>query len=87
MNKIINLFYSLIMILFFFNIFNYYFSDKNIKKTYINRLDINKILENKILNLPVLNNDTNNVIEFNSTFNEEIKKNEKRSFWDLLKSK
>ena len=30
--------------------------------------------------------DTNNVIEFNSSFSDEIKDNKKRSFWDLLKT-
>ena len=34
-----------------------------------------------------LKNDTNNVIEFNSSFSEEIKANQKRNFWNLLKIK
>ena len=36
-------------------------------------------------NLPILDNDTNNVIEFNSGYNMDNKK--KRSFWNLLNKK
>ena len=52
-----------------------------------NRLNIDEIIKKKISKLPVLNNDTNNVIEFNLSFSDEIKNNEPRSFWNLLKSK
>ena len=41
----------------------------------------------KTANLTVLPNDTNNVIEFNSGFNLNKKKKEKRSFWKLIKIK
>ena len=46
-----------------------------------------KIVRQKIQNLPILANDTNNVIEFNDTFDEEIKNDKKRNFWDLLKNR
>jgi len=59
----------------------------NIKKINLNRINIEKILKNKVLNLPILENDTNNVITFNSKFTEEIKDDEPRSFWNLLKFK
>ena len=87
MSKILNLFLLSIIVIFFYNIFFYYFSNKNIKTINLNRINIDKILNNKISNLPVLKNDTNDVIEFNSTFSEEISNNESRSFWNLLKSK
>ena len=87
MNKIINLIFLIIIILFFFNICAYYLSNKNIKNINLNRSSIEEIVQNKIPNLPVLKNDTNDIIEFNSSFSEEIKNNEPRSFWDLLKSK
>ena len=51
----------------------------------LNRSNIEEIINNKISNIPILENDTNNVIEFNSSFSQEIKDNKKRSFWDLLK--
>ena len=68
MYKIINLFFVVLIFLFFFNIYNYYSSNKNIKSINLKRLNIEEILKNKTLNLPVLKNDTNNVIEFNSSF-------------------
>ena len=45
---------------------------------------INELSE-KINNLPILDNDTNNVIEFNDSFDDEINNNKKRNFWDLFK--
>ena len=87
MYKITNLFFVIFILLFFFNIYNYYSSNKNIKNINLKRLNIEKILKNKTSSLPVLENDTNNIIEFNSSFSDEIKSNEQRNFWDLLKIK
>ena len=87
MYKIINLFFAILILLFFFNIYNYYSSNKNIKKINLTRSNIEEILKEKTLNLTVLENDTNNVIEFNSSFSEEIESNDKRNFWNLLKIK
>ena len=86
MNKVINLFFLIVVIGYFYAIFGYYSSNKNIKSINLNRSNIDKILKNKISNLHVLENDTNNIIEFNSSFSEEIKSSQPRSFWDLLKS-
>ena len=85
MYKIVNLLFIIIIFLFFFNIYNYYSSNKNIKNINLNRSNIEKIVKTKISNIPILKNDTNNVIEFNSSFPEEIKDNKKRNFWNLLK--
>ena len=85
MYKIINLFFLIIIFLFFLNIYKYYSSNKNIKNTNLNRSNIEEILKTKISNIPILENDTSNVIEFNSSFSEEIKDNKSRSFWNLLK--
>jgi capsular polysaccharide biosynthesis protein len=85
MNKIVNFFLLIIIITFLFSIFTYYSSNKNIKNIYQNRSNIDIIINNKISNLPVLKSDTHNIIEFNSSFSEEIKTNEPRSFWNLLK--
>ena len=85
MYKLINLFFLIIIFLFFFNIYKYYSSNKNIKNINLNRLNIEEIIKTKISKVPILENDTNNVIEFNSSFSEEIQDNKKRNFWDLLK--
>ena len=87
MLKIVNLLLVIIISLFFFNVFSYYSSNKNIKDINLKRLNIEEILKDKTSNLIVLDNDTNNVIEFNSSFSEEIKGNEQRNFWNLLKIK
>ena len=87
MYKIINFLFLMIIFLFFFSIYNYYSSNKNIKNINLKRLNIEEILKNKTLNLPVLKNDTNNVIEFNSSFSDDIKSDEQRNFWNLLKIK
>ena len=87
MFKIFNLFVLILIILFFYNVYSYYSSDKNIKKISLNRSNIEKILSEQVQNLLILENDTNNILEFNSSFSEEIKNNEPRSFWNLLKSK
>ena len=85
MYKIINLFLIIFIILFFFNTFKYYSSNKNIKNINLNRSNIEGIIKKKIANIPILENDTNSVIEFNSTFFDETQDKKKRNFWDLLK--
>mgnify|MGYP006252802049 CR=1 FL=1 len=62
-----------ITFLFFYLIFTKYTSNENIKKINLNRLNIEKKFEEKYSELPKLENDTNNVIEFNSGFNTENK--------------
>ena len=87
MYKIFNIVMISIFIFFIFFIFQYYFSNKNINSNKYNRSNINEILEEKIVDLPILLNDTNNVIEFNDSFENVIKNEKKRSFWNLLKIK
>ena len=86
MNKIMNIFLFIIILIFFLSSYNFYSSNINIDAKEFNRLNINKIIETKITNLPLLNSDTNNVIEFNDGYSNEIKNNKSRSFWNLLKS-
>ena len=86
MTKLINLFLFLMVIIFFFITFNFYSSKKNIEAKHFNRNNIDEIINKKIKDLPVLKNDTNNVIEFNDGFSEEINNEKPRSFWNLLKS-
>ena len=87
MYKIVNLLIVTIITLFFFNIYKYYSSNLNIKNVNLNRSNIEEILKDKILDIPILLNDTNNVIEFNSSFSVEIKDDKPRSIWKFLKFK
>jgi len=86
MQKIISIFFLILIIIFFGSIFKYYSSNKNIKNKEFNRNNIDQLLNDKISNLPILKNDTDNVIEFNDGFSNEIKNDKPRSFWNLLKS-
>ncbi len=85
MYRIVNFFLFGLIILFFLSIFKYYSSNKNIKSININRSNIEAIIRTKSSNLPVLKDDTSNVIEFNSSYSDEIKDNKPRSFWNLFK--
>ena len=86
MIKVINSFLVILVLIFFFTIYKYYSSNKNIEKKNFNRNNIDKIINTKISNLPILESDTLNVIEFNDGFSNEIKNDKSRSFWNLLKS-
>ena len=81
-----NIFLFIIILIFFLSTYKFYSSNINIDAKEFNRLNINKIIDTKITNLPTLNNDTNNVIEFNDGYSNEIKNDKPRSFWNLLKS-
>ncbi len=83
--KALNTIMILLIITFLFSIFKYYSSNKNMNKKNYNRQNIEEIIKDKISNLPILLNDTNNVIEFNNSIEDNIKE-KKRSFWDLIKN-
>tara|TARA_B100001063_G_C16758114_1_gene554330 strand:+ start:393 stop:656 length:264 start_codon:yes stop_codon:yes gene_type:complete len=85
MNKIINILLFFLTLTFFLSIYSYYSSNKNIDAKKFNRINIDQIINAKISNLPILNNDTSNVIKFNDGYNNEIKNDKPRSFWNLLK--
>ena len=78
---------SLLVIFFIYKIFSFYSSNKNISFKNYNRSNIDLILKEKIKDLPSLANDTNNIIEFNDSFDEEVNSDKKRSFWELLNKK
>ena len=84
--KIFNLFFFVIIILFFFNVFQFYSSNQNIKNINLNRLNNHETLKKKLSNIPILESDTDEIIEFNASFSDEIKNDEPRNFWNLLKS-
>ena len=85
MAKMINIFFLLLVFAFFFTIYKFYSSEKNIDVKDFNRNNIDEIINSKILNLPILENDTNSAIIFNDGFSNEIKDDKPRSFWNLLK--
>ena len=85
MNKVINLFFLLLILIFFSVTCKYYISSKNIELKKLNRKNIEEIINTKISNLPILKNDTDNVIEFNDGFLENNKDDNSRSFWNLIK--
>tara|TARA_Y100000996_G_C22284041_1_gene545239 strand:+ start:405 stop:665 length:261 start_codon:yes stop_codon:yes gene_type:complete len=79
-------FLLLALILFFFmTTYNYYISEKNIDTVKSNRKNQEINVLRNISNLPVLLNDTDDVIEFNSGFNNSNEQKFKRSFWELFK--
>ena len=87
MNKIVNLIFLIIIVIFFFSIIKHYSSSYNIKKMNSNRINIEKNIKEKIFKLPILKNDTDKVVEFNSSYSDEIENDKPRNFWDLLKVK
>ena len=83
-NKVFSILQFLLIIFFIFYINYYYFSDTNIDKIYKNRINLSLNLSKNTDELPFLNNDTNNVIEYQN-IDESMEKIKKRSFWNLLK--
>jgi hypothetical protein len=86
MYKLLNIFLLILILIFIWSTFKFYSSKKNFNNKDFNRNNIEKIINKKISNLPILENDTNNVIEFNNSISNEINKDKTRSFWNLLKS-
>ncbi len=85
MKNILNILHIIVITTFFFTVYKYYSSNKNIEaKNYI-RNNIDEIINKKITNLPILENDTDNIIEFNDGFSNKTKSQKSRSFWNLLK--
>jgi predicted PurR-regulated permease PerM len=74
----------LFLFFFIFFIFSTYISEENQKKINLNRKNIYSQIENSLENLPILKNDTQDVIKFNSGYENDNKKI-KRKFWDLFK--
>ena len=87
MQKVLNIFFTILIFIFFFTIYNNYSSKKNVELKKFNQVNINKIIQEKVSNLPVLANDTDNVIEFNNSLTNNHTNDKPRGFWNLLKSK
>ena len=84
LNKILTIIQFFVIFLFLILIIFYYFSDGNIEKINKNRVNLSSQIFQSLDQLPLLNNDTNNVIEYQNN-NTNMDKIKKRSFWDLLK--
>ena len=82
--EIYKVIYFIIILLFVYLLFAIYFSEENIKKIKKNRVNIENSFKEYLSNLPILENDTNDVIIYNSSEFLE-KKIKKRKFWELLK--
>ncbi len=87
MNKsIFKSLYFLIILVFLIFIFISYFSDENVKKILKNRYSTSTSINNAMNNLPILENNTNNIIEYNHESSDDNKV-KKRFFWNLLNNK
>ena len=87
MKNVLNLFFILLVLIFFWSTYDYYSSNKNIKVKEFNHKNIDEIINKNISNIPILKNDTKNVIEFNNSITSKTNIDKPRNFWDLLKSK
>lgn len=85
LNNIIKFLICILVSSFFIMIFNYYFSEKYLKKINFNRNNLEMKILSEISDLPVLQNDTNNIIKFNSGFDNLNNQKSKRNFWELFK--
>ena len=76
----------IIILIFAFIFFTYatYMSQNNQVKIKTNRANTYLKIKESLTTLPLLRNDTMNVIEFNSGYNDDSKKI-KRNFWKLFK--
>ena len=82
--EIYKVIYFIIILIFVYLLFAIYFSEENIKKIKKNRVNIENSFKDYLSNLPILENDTNDVIIYNSSEFLE-KKIKKRKFEELLK--
>ena len=80
----LSIFVIFFIFLFFFNVFKKYTSDAHKKKINLNRMTIESQLRENLNDIKILNNDTNNVIEFNTGYNSQINLKTKRKFWELF---
>ncbi len=85
MSKIIDIILISLTIFFIFIIYKYYSSHKDNNIKIYDRSNVEQILKEKNIHLPILSNDTDNVIEFNNSLEDQLNDKKKRSFWELLK--
>ena len=64
----------LAIFVFFFFVIQVYLSDENKKQINVNRVNIDKFIKDNISNLPLIENDTKEIIEFNTGFTNKPEK-------------
>ena len=84
-SNIVKLLAFIIFLLFFTLVFNYYFSEKNLNRVINQRENMQTKMIKNTSDLPILRNNTKDVIEFNSGFENKDNERLKRSFWELFK--
>ena len=84
MIRVLNIIIIILLTIFFYKVFSFYSSLNNKDLISKNRENIDNIIDSKIQDIPFFKNDTNNVIEFNSGYNQNDDGNKKR-FWNLFK--
>ena len=66
-------------------IYNHYFSINNLELIKKNRKEVQNENYKLDRDLPILTNDTSNIVEFHTGFDDPSKKSFKRNFWELFK--
>ena len=84
MVKVFNIIIVIFITIFFYKVFSFYNSFNNKDLISKNRENIGNLIDDKIKDIPFFENDTNDVIEFNSGYNQNDDGNKKR-FWNLFK--
>ena len=84
MIRVLNIIIIILLTIFFYKVFSFYSSLNNKDLISKNRENIDNLIDSKIQDIPFFKNDTNNVIEFNSGYNQNDDKNNKK-FWNLFK--
>ena len=86
-SNIVKLLAFIIFLLFFILVFNYYFSEKNLNRVINQRENIQTKMIKNTSDLPILKNNTKDVIEFNSGFennDNETTRSENRNVMNLV---
>ncbi len=84
MAKVFNIIIVIFITIFFYKVFSFYNSFNNKDLISKNRENIDNLINDKIKDIPLFKSDTNDVIEFNSGYNQDDDKNKKK-FWNLFK--
>ena len=84
MIKFFNFIIIIFVTVFFYKVFSFYNSFKNKDLISKNRETINNLIDDRVKDIPFYKNDTDKVIEFNSGYNENDDKINKK-FWNLFK--